>query len=73
MNPTSAWRSAQAPQYVYGPSEQPVAPSRKQREAEALAAAVRAHIDAGGRYEVLTPVQAPATSAPLGELLDGEA
>lgn len=73
MNPTSAWRSATRPQYVSGPSAQYVAPTERQRQAQALAAAVAAHIAAGGRYEVLptTPLLSVTRRVP-DDLIEGE-
>lgn len=65
----NGWTTATQPHFVSGPAQAPqhVAPHVKQRQADELAAAVAAHLEAGGAFHVLdgTPAQ-PAPRRSLG-------
>ncbi|WP_448482867.1 hypothetical protein [Pseudoxanthomonas mexicana] len=55
------WSTAQAPRLVAGHQlpDESVAPSKRQREADALREAVEAHIANGGQHEVIASPVAP--------------
>ncbi|MBD9478538.1 hypothetical protein [Pseudoxanthomonas sp. PXM02] len=55
------WSSAQAPRLVAGHQlpDESVAPSKRKNEADALRAAVEAHIASGGHHEVIAAPVVP--------------
>lgn len=62
MSLDNGWATAQAPRFVSGPAPSGFAsPAQKAKEAEALRAAVEAHMRNGGAVEHLPATGSPAS------------